>query len=124
MKIQQILDTVVKLDGAAYCMLVDSENGALLAGADAEGEHWPLSIVAERGAGIVRADRHAMQVLGKEEEIAKELLFTMKDYLHVIIVLPKNPQFYICTGFNRNRGNLALVRRVVHDLVANWEFNL
>jgi len=118
MHVQQIINTLINLEGAAYCVLVNSYNGALLASAGGEG--WPLSILAEKSAGIVRADRKAMRELGQEKEVAQELLFTMKDYLHVIIILPKNPQFYICTGLDRKRGNLALVRRITQNLVANW----
>jgi len=117
MKIQKMMDSIIKLEGTIYCILVDSDNGKLLA--SIEGNDWPLPLLAEKSAGIVQTERHAMRVLGKEREIAQELLFTMVDYLHVVTILPKNPRFYICTGLKRKQGNLALLRRISRDLVAD-----
>jgi len=117
MQIQQLLDTLIKLEGAVYCVLVDSDNGILRASIGGEG--WPLNVLAEASARIVRTDRYAMQALGKKEEAAQELLFIDKDYLHAIIILPKSPRFYVCTGLHRKQGNLALVHRVSQNLVAN-----
>jgi len=117
MRIQQVIDTLIKLEGAIYCVLVNSEDGSLLASAGGEG--WPLDVLARASARIVRADRKAMQALGKEEDIAQELLFTDKAHLHAIVILPKNPKFYICTGFSRKQGNLSLARRVSQEMLAN-----
>jgi len=121
MQIQQVIDTLIKLDGAVYCVFVDSYDGKLLASTGGEG--WPLTILAEKSAVLVRTDRQAMQVLDNQEEVAQELLFTMKDYFHAIMVLPKSPRFYVCTGLHRKQGNLALLRRISHDLIANWVVN-
>jgi len=121
-QIQQVIDTLIKLEGAVYCVLVNADNGALLASAG--GEDWPLDVLAEASAKIVRADRQAMQVLGKKEEAAQELLFTDKDYLHAIIIVPKSPRFYLCTGLDRKRGSLALVHRVAQNVLADLVINL
>jgi len=122
MHIQQITDNLVKLEGAIYCVLVDADNGSLLARSGGEG--WPLLILADKSAEIVRADRQSMQVLGKKEEAAKELLFTDTEYLHAIIILPQNPRFYICIGLHRKQGNLVLVRRILQETVANWVIDI
>jgi len=123
MHIQQITDKLVKLEGAIYCVLVDADTGTLLARSGG-GDGWPLLILADKSAEIVRADRQAMQVLGKKEEVAKELLFTDTEYLHAIMILPQNPRFYICIGLHRKQGNLALVRRILQETVANWVIDI
>jgi len=122
MEIQHVIETLIKLEGAIYCVLVDSDNGTLLASGGGEG--WPLPILASASAGIVRADRRAMKILGKENEIAQELLFTDTHHLHAIMILPKTPQFYFCIGLHRKQGNLVLVRRILQEMVANLVVNV
>jgi len=114
--VQSMVDALMALEGAMYVMLVDSNNGKLLA--SSSGSALPLTVLAEKSAAIVRAERYAMQTLGKPEENAQEMLFTMKEYLHVIVMLPDDSSLYICAGVHRKDGNLAMMRRVAQQWAA------
>jgi len=113
--IQQSLETLVReCPGVLYALLADYTNGMVLG--HASNTDLDLELLAAGTTEIVRSDMKAAEMQGNLGAKSDEILFSQKNYYHVIRHSVNHPGLYLVMGADRQRGNLALMRRKVIDM--------
>jgi len=113
--IQQSLQTLLDDCNALYAILADSTSGMILGHVQSPGNtRLDLELLAAGTTEIVRSDANTSRLLGIEP--SEEILFTQTYDFHVIHLAVNYPGLYIVAGMNKQRGNLALLRRKVSDI--------
>jgi len=113
--IQQSLDTLVnECPGVLYALLADYTNGMVLG--HTGNTDLDLELLAAGTTEIVRSDMKAAEMQGNAGSKSEEILFSQKKYYHVIRHSVNHPGLYLVMGADRQRGNLALMRRKVMEM--------
>jgi len=109
--IQKTLDDLMKLDGALCSMLVDYTTGMVMG---QSGHADDLELIAAGNTEVVRAKMNVMQALGKRDVI-EDILITLGTQYHILAPSARHEGLFIYLLLDRQRSNLALARRWVHD---------
>lgn len=104
------LETIMEIDGAVCCALVDSTSGMVLGQA---GGGLDIMLAAAGNTEVVRAKMKTMKALGLHDEI-EDILITLGKQYHVIH--PKGTLF-LYVVLNKSKANLAMARYGVAQVV-------
>jgi len=109
--IQKTLNDLMRLEGALCSMLVDYTTGMVMGQA---GNAADLELIAAGNTEVVRAKMKVMQSLGKHDVI-EDILITLGTQYHILAPSARHEGLFIYLLLDRERSNLALARRWVHD---------
>jgi len=108
--IEQILSSLLEINGAKASALVDYESGMLLGSA---GEtSLDLELAAAGNTEVVRAKQETMKNLGIAGSI-EDILITLADQFHIIRPCASHDGLFIYLVLDKAKANLALARRTV-----------
>ena len=116
--IQQTLDSMLTLDGAMCCALVDSSSGMMLGQA---GTGLDLELAAAGNTEVVRAKLKTMSSLKLNDRI-EDMLITLGRQYHIIRPVVAKPGLFLYVVLDKARSNLALARRKAGDVEAELAF--
>lgn len=104
--ITELLEALIKVDGAMCSALVDSSSGMLLGRA---GSGLDLDVASAGNTEVVRAKLNTMKALGLDDKI-DDILITLTNQYHIIRPLEKTPEVFLYLVLDRAKANLALAR--------------
>jgi hypothetical protein len=104
--IPEVLDDLMRLDGALAVSIVDSGSGMLLGRA---GQGIDIELAAAGMTELVRAKRRTIQALGLPDAI-EDILITATSQYHVVRPLDGAPEIFVYLVLDTARANLALAR--------------
>lgn len=109
MNIDDSIQQLLSIDGAAGASLVDSESGMALAQGGSPG--FDLGVAAAGNSNVVRAKLATMRDIGLGARI-DDILITLDSQYHLINVLsgPGTTGLFVYLVLDRSRANLALAR--------------
>lgn len=110
--ITDTLDTLMNIDGALGCAIVDYTSGMILG---SQGGGVDLELAAAGNSNVVKAKLHTMESLGIKGGI-EDILITLSDQLHIIRPSITNEGLFIYLVLDKGKANLALARRKVSDI--------
>ncbi|WP_166869708.1 MULTISPECIES: hypothetical protein [unclassified Salinibacterium] len=105
-EVREVLEALLKTDGATSAALVDSSSGMLLGRA---GNGVDLDVAAAGNTEVVRAKLTTIKALGLDEKI-DDILITLTTQYHIIRPLASNPEMFIYLVLDSSRANLAMAR--------------
>jgi len=113
--IRQSLQSLLDDCNAHYAALVDATSGMVLGQVQSPSNtRLDIELLAAGTTEIVRSDANTSRFLGIDP--SEEILFTQTRDFHVIHLAVNYPGLYIVSGIDKQRGNLALLRRKVSDI--------
>jgi predicted regulator of Ras-like GTPase activity (Roadblock/LC7/MglB family) len=104
--ITEVLEGLLRTDGAMCAALVDSSSGMLLGKA---GAGLDLDVAAAGNTEVVRAKLKTIKSLGLEDTI-DDILITLSTQYHIIRPLGQNPEVFLYLVLDTAKSNLALAR--------------
>lgn len=104
--INEILEGLLRTDGAVAAALVDSSSGMLLGKA---GSGIDLDVAAAGNTEVVRSKLKTIKALGLPDSI-DDILITLTSQYHIIRPLAQNPDVFIYLVLDSAKSNLALAR--------------
>jgi hypothetical protein len=104
--VKDSLDTLMLVDGAMACALVDGNSGMVMGKA---GAGIDLDIAAAGNTEVVRSKMKTMKALGLKEEI-DDILISLVTQYHVIRPLAAVPGVFVYMVLDKARSNLAMAR--------------
>ena len=108
--IEQILSSLLDINGSKASALVDYQSGMLLGSA---GETLlDLELAAAGNTEVVRAKLETMKTLGIDGAI-EDILITLEDQFHIIRPCASHEGLFIYLVLDKAKSNLALARRAV-----------
>ncbi|OUL98840.1 hypothetical protein [Variovorax sp. JS1663] len=110
--INDSLSTLMSIDGALSCALVDSGSGMLLGQA---GSGTDMELAAAGNTEVVRAKLRTMDSL-KLNDAIDDILITLGKQYHIIRPSGAHPGLFLYVVLDKARANLALARRKVMDV--------
>lgn len=116
--IQDSLNSILSLDGAMCCALVDANSGMMLGSA---GTGVDLEMAAAGNTEVVRAKLKTMSML-KLDDAIEDILITLGRQYHIIRPMAKKPEVFFYVVLDKSRANLALARRKVADVEREISF--
>lgn len=111
--VNQTLEQLMKIDGAAAAAIVDTQSGMSL-GSVGSSATMNLDIAAAGNSEVVKSKLKVMNNLGIKGYI-EDILITLEDQYHLIRPLSKSKSLFIYLVLNRANSNLAMAR---HKLTA------
>ena len=116
--VQQSLDSMLGLEGAMCCALVDANSGMMLGQA---GSGLDLELAAAGNTEVVRAKHKTMKSLGLNDTI-EDILITLGKQYHIIRPVSSKAGLFIYLVLDKARSNLALARRAAQDVELGLQF--
>lgn len=116
--INESLDSLLTLDGALCCALVDSSSGMMLGNA---GTGVDLEVAAAVNTEVVRAKLKAMQAL-ELDDVIEDILITLGKQFHLIRPMADAEGIFLYYVLDKSKANLALARRKLQDVEKNISF--
>ena len=110
--INDSLATLMTIDGAMCCSLVDSSSGMILGQA---GSGVDMELAAAGNTEVVRAKQRTMESL-KLSDTIDDILITLGKQYHIIRPSAANTGLFFYIVLDKSRSNLALARRKVQDV--------
>ena len=104
--ITQVLEELMKQEGALCVALVDSSSGMMLGHA---GGGINMEVAAAANTEVVRAKLKAMRALGMNDKI-EDILITLGKQYHILHPLSNKEGVFLYGVFDRQHANLALAR--------------
>ncbi|MBQ0794559.1 hypothetical protein [Zhongshania sp.] len=104
--------SMMEIDGAMGCAVVDYTSGMLLASA---GSGVDLEMAAAGNSEVVKAKMKTMKSLGITGKI-EDILITLDTQLHIIRPSTSNEGLFIYLVLDKKNSNLALARRKTADI--------
>ena len=108
------LSTLMAIDGALCCALVDSGSGMILGQA---GSGVDMELAAAGNTEVVRAKLRTMSSLKLNDSI-DDILITLGKQYHIIRPSVASSGLFFYVVLDKARANLALARRKVQDVEA------
>ncbi|NGY05669.1 hypothetical protein [Solimonas terrae] len=105
--VQQSLDSMLGLDGAMCCALVDANSGMMLGQA---GSGLDLELAAAGNTEVVRSKLKTMSSLKIADKI-EDILITLGKQYHIIRLVASKQGLFLYYVLDKSRANLALARR-------------
>jgi hypothetical protein len=112
--INDVLNNLLKTDGAIAAALVDYGSGMLLGQA---GSGMDLELAAAGNTEVVRSKMKVMQSLNLNDSI-EDILITLGKQYHIIRPLRAKSGLFLYFVLDRAKSNLALARRACQDAEA------
>ena len=110
--IQESLSSLLSIDGATGCCIVDYTSGMALG---MEGGGVDLEMAAAGNSEVVKAKMETMRNLGISGSI-EDILITLDDQFHVIRPLEQHEGLFMYLVLAKGKSNLALARRKVENI--------
>lgn len=104
--VNDTLATLMALDGAMACAIVDGNSGMVMGKA---GAGVDLDVAAAGNTEVLRSKIKTMKALGLRDEI-EDILITLGKQYHVIRPLATVPGVFIYLVLDKSRSNLAMAR--------------
>lgn len=115
--VKDSLDSLMALDGAMACALVDGNSGMLLGKA---GTGVDLDIAAAGNTEVVRSKMKTMAALGLKDNI-DDILITLSKQYHIIRPFVGMPGLFLYLVLDRARSNLAMARIKTQSIETNLQ---
>ena len=115
--INQSLEELMTIEGAAAVALVDGNSGMALGTA---GGGVNLEVAAAGNAEVVKSKNKVMKSLGLKDRI-EDILITLGQQYHLIRPLGNHPSLFFYLVLNRSSGNLAMARFKLTDVESRVE---
>lgn len=109
--ITEMLDSVMRMDGAIATAVVDWQSGLTLGTA---GTGMNIELAAAGNTNVVRAKLNIMKDLKIKGGI-EDIQITLTDQYHLICLVHNNPNLFVYVALDRQKANLGLAR---HQLLA------
>jgi hypothetical protein len=116
--VNESLNSLLQIDGAMCCALVDSNSGMMLGNA---GSGLDLEIAAAGNTEVVRSKLKTMKSLGLTDKI-EDILITLGKQYHVIRPVVAKPGLFLYLVLDKAKANLAMARRSCQDVEAGLAF--
>jgi hypothetical protein len=100
------LQSIMKIDGATACALVDYSSGMMLGSA---GGGVNLEVAAAGNTEVIRAKMKVAKALGLDAAI-EDILITLSNQYHVIRPIAAKQGLFYYVVIDRSKGNLAMAR--------------
>jgi hypothetical protein len=110
--IKQSLESLLTIEGAMCCALVDSNSGMILGQA---GSGVDLELAAAGNTEVVRSKMKTMSSLKLNDRI-EDILITLGKQYHIIRPSVTSPGLFLYLVLDKARSNLALARRKIADV--------
>ncbi|MCF6289174.1 MAG: hypothetical protein L3J53_08080 [Proteobacteria bacterium] len=107
--LKESLATIMEIDGALACSVVDYESGMSL-GEDGGG--LDLELAAAGNSEVVKAKLKTMASLGVKGAL-EDILITLEKQYHIIRPMVSQKGLFIYVVLNKSKSNLALARRKI-----------
>lgn len=109
-KIDKRLDELMHTNGAIACGLIDWQSGMTL-GTRTNGK-FDIDLACAGNSEVIKSKMATMRSLGLEGSI-KDILITLTDQIHIIGMVPDNPELALYFALDADKANLALARIAV-----------
>ncbi len=117
--VKETLKSLMSIDGASACSLVDYESGMSL-GQAGGGDDFNLEVAAAGNTQVVQAKMQVMQNLGLETTI-EDILITLGTQYHLIRPLVSASNLFLYLVLDRQKSNLAMARHKLATAEAGLE---
>lgn len=104
--VNDTLATLMTLDGAMACAIVDGNSGMVMG---KTGAGVDLDIAAAGNTEVLRSKMKTMRALGLKDEI-EDILITLGKQYHIIRPLATVPGVFVYLVLDKSRANLAMAR--------------
>ena len=111
--IQDALQQLMDIDGAAGAAIVDYESGMTL-GTEG-GRNLDMELVGAGNTEVVRSKKNTLHDLGIDEKI-QDLLISLQSQYHLIRMCERHENIFIYVVIDREKGNLGLARRKIDQV--------
>ena len=115
--INESLEQLMGIDGAAGTCIVEYKSGMLLGKA---GGGVDLELAAAGNSEVVKAKMKTMESLGIKGEI-EDILITLENQLHIIRPATQHEGLFVYLVLDKAKSNLALARRKVQQIEESLE---
>ncbi|MDQ6963262.1 MAG: hypothetical protein Q9M28_12175 [Mariprofundaceae bacterium] len=112
---KEMVELLMKVEGAVAAMLVDSSCGLVLA--EKTSGDFDVDVAAAGNTKVVQAKRETMKRLGLESEI-EDILITLCDQIHLITPWRKNPEVFGYLVIAQGGATLGMARKQLKDGLA------
>ncbi|HET9033571.1 MAG TPA: hypothetical protein VFN25_11760 [Dokdonella sp.] len=103
--------TLMQIDGAMCCALVDSNSGMMLG---SSGTGLDLEVAAAGNTEVVRAKIKTIKSLGLSDNI-EDILITLGKQYHILRPVGSKPGLFMYLVLDKAKSNLAMARRGCQD---------
>ena len=110
--IKESLDSLMSIDGAMACAVVDGNSGMVLGKA---GAGVDLDVAGAGNTEVMRAKMKTMKALGIKDEI-EDILITLGKQYHVLRPFIEMPGLFVYLVLDKTRANLAMARIKVQSI--------
>ena len=111
--INAILEDMLSLNGALAASLFDWESGMVLGmGSNTD---FNIELASAGNSEVVKAKMTTMQSLGLDGVI-DDILITLSNQIHIIKMVPSNPELCLYIALDKEKGNLALARHKLQSI--------
>lgn len=112
---QDIVDKIISsLPGAIAVSIAEIDSGMALASKSTNASVEP-ELAAAYNAEVIKQKMKAKKALGLEKQNIEDVLITLTDQFHVLMVVPGNQYFvYVATSKD---GNLAIIRATLRKMM-------
>ena len=112
-KIEESLDTLMSTNGALAAAVIDWKSGMAL-GTRKNG-NFDIELAAAGNSEVIKAKMNTMASLGLGGHI-QDILITLENQIHIIGLVPSNPDLAIYIALDSSKANLALARNQVKNI--------
>ena len=102
-----VLDDMMKINGALACSVIDWQSGMTL-GTRAVG-NFNIDLASAGNSEVVKAKMETMRSTGLHGKI-QDMLITLTDQIHIITMIPSQPELCGYVVIDAGKANLALAR--------------
>lgn len=108
------LDELMKINGAIAAGAIDWESGMAL-GMKTNGT-FDIELACAGNSEVIKAKMATMRSLGLEGQI-QDILITLSDQIHIIGMVPNQPELAIYLALDSSKANLAMARIAVKNVM-------
>jgi len=112
--IDGVLAEVLSLNGALAASVIDWKSGMTLGMKN--NSNFDIELASAGNSEVVKAKMATMRSLGLHGHI-NDILITLSDQLHIIKMVPSNPELCVYLALDSNKANLALARNKLQTII-------